>query len=315
VTPVVGRDPGRGRDRGGLDPAHLVARAPTVEAQCGPCRSAAGIGPAPFDEAPQPFGEVDLGLVAGERLELVDIGEGGGDVAGLHRPHDLLGLGDSTVTGAVSVPTVNKWRQSSASHQLGPLLAAKGIPALSVDNAFGSDGSGVTTLPIGLYDDRVTGVGASVSKANIGVLGGEVIQITTIGDKAQFQTAGATDTVDIYYIGQFGATNVLAGASVVGAINSAGGASANVRKATITYSSLTDAVIEVALTSGSSFFIVGIDAYLSSAKTMRVLNLGWSGSSVGQWTATTQAYSAFPNIPVVGGDHDASSSSVARRAL
>jgi hypothetical protein len=71
-----------------------LARAPAVAAGC----SSAGVDSAPFDEARQALGQPDLGLVATERVELVDVGEGRGDVAGLHRHADL----DASMPSAVS---------------------------------------------------------------------------------------------------------------------------------------------------------------------------------------------------------------------
>jgi len=207
-------------------------------------------------------------------------------------------VGDSTTAGQGSGGSaLNSLRSRSYPAYLAKALAGSGIPARH-DNIFGSSGFS-TNYP--LYEPRVTANGWTPGSAIS--LGGTMYSTNGTTAFRYTATGSLVDTFIVYLARNpgLGTVNISidGGAATSVATAGTGGVIAQV----ITTTAGTSHYVEVARTTGGDVYIVGIEAYNSAVPDVAVLNVGSSGTRLGDWVANTNVgFSPLPALQVLAPD-------------
>lgn len=200
----------------------------------------------------------------------------------------LACAGDSTTTGQGANTGTNGLTGACALAY--PALLAtilnKVIPAQ--ESAIWGD-KGRTETNYNAYDPRLT-VNASWAANQASAMGQAMWRNSADSNALAFAPGISTDTCDVYYYANTGngtLTIDIGGAAVATQDTSTGGPL--LKKVTGTFSAGVN-TINIKRSAGGAVFVNGIVAYLSTAKTVLVHNLGRSGSKVANLAAITNAW-------------------------
>lgn len=214
-------------------------------------------------------------------------------------------VGDSVTAGQYA-DGVNAWTGNKALSYptaLAAILtrhgAAGSIASVTSDNsALGHAG----TIPS--YDPRVVS-GANYTTGALDTAGGQVIYNVagTLGsaeaETFTFTPGTSFDTVEIYWYrsASVGTMTVDCGGAVLTTLSSSGavggtttpGTVNQLNKTIVTKAAGADPINIIRTVLGTTI-IAGVVAYLSTAKCVNVLNMGWSGARTSSWNNTTGDY-------------------------
>lgn len=211
-------------------------------------------------------------------------------------------IGDSFFCGNFSNGSVwNSNRALTIPMMIAPILTSAGIPA-STDAMVADQGASTHTGTLNGYDTRVT-VGASWLNASSAVTtGGNLINNSTSGlGSAAAETftltpAESFDTLDYYYYFQTataGYTLDLGGSALLTITASSG--DNTIKKATITKTAGTG-VAHLIRTSNATIVFMGMHPYLSTNKSVQILNMGNSGTRTSTWATQSGPYATFAGL-------------------
>ena len=214
----------------------------------------------------------------------------------------LLVIGDSVAQGYGAVPggwTPNA-RAAAWPRRLADLMQAQGLPASSASVA-GAGAGDLATGGYGAYDPRVS-LGSGWSVTTLTSLGGKLFSTPDWGtDVWSFQPDGPVDRFDVYAV-----CNTLLGVIAVETDGVERGVIDTMKppaleRHTISFPETTGPII-LRRRSGGGIFIAGGVAWKSELRRVQVINGGWGGSRVADWTTTDQVYRAYGGLPTVGAD-------------
>lgn len=213
----------------------------------------------------------------------------------------VLCVGDSTTYGYGSNAAGSASLKTGAwPAQLASLLqSAHNITAQA--NAFFGDGNtaALSGGSLNVCDPRIT-VGSSWT-AGVTSLGHASFTASTTTNSLDFLPTVNVDSFDIYYVTNGGLGTFSWSINGGAATNQSTNTTAGVGKLTVT-GSLTANTLHLKWVSGGSVYILGIDAYDSSAKTMSVMNAGWVGATSSDWAPATNVWDPAKAIAGVAPD-------------
>ena len=189
----------------------------------------------------------------------------------------------------------------------------------NVDSVISDNSSIGHTSTVQAFDPKMV-VGANWGVATgANTAGGQWIQNiagtlsgTAADEKMTFTPAAAFDTVEIYWYrsGSVGTMTIDTGGAALTTLSTTGstagtttpGTTGFVNKTVLTGTS--GSVINIIRTVVGSTIIAGINTYLSTKKTVNVLNMGWSGArcSTTYWTGTTGNYNPLATLSAYAPD-------------
>lgn len=207
----------------------------------------------------------------------------------------ILTMGDSTTRGTQN-SLGNQQAKNAYPADLAAMLSNSGVQAKWQSVI----GGGSAADPINSDDDRITFSGSTVLSA-VTSMGGLVTWLPSSGAKFDFAPSGSFDTIDIYYCrgttnGSF--TVGVDGGEAISTVNSNG--TNGPLKTTVT-TTLGTHVVNLAWASGGSCYIIGVDCYDSTTKSIRILNCGWPGSFASDLVASG-TYSSWNTFGLVAAD-------------
>lgn len=194
----------------------------------------------------------------------------------------ILCVGDSITLGAYSNNSLTgDWQQKSFTNILAKMFNSSGTPAFC-DSSFGynyvaNDGRAVLTAPW-VIDPGLSIGGKFLASTNAGVTNGFA-----------FTPINQVDTFKFWTI-------KIAGAGVLGYdINGLGAGTIDLNAATALTSVTTTAALAVNTlnfhrVSGGNTFLVGVEAYNSTAKAVQIIQAGWSGATTTNWVDISSVY-------------------------
>jgi lysophospholipase L1-like esterase len=224
-----------------------------------------------------------------------------GMLAGV-RDARLLVVSDSVAQGfgAVAGGWTPDGRGAAWPKRLADLMKAGGLPASAASLA-GAGAGDLATGGYGAYDPRVS-LGSGWSVTTLASLGGRLFTTPDWGDEAwSFQPDGPVDRFDLYAVCNtaLGVIAVETDGVVRATIDTL--KTPGLELHTIRFPE-TSGPISVRRASGGAVFIAGGVAWKSELRRVQVINAGWGGSRVADWTTTDQAYRAYGALPVAGAD-------------
>ncbi len=224
-----------------------------------------------------------------------------GMLAGV-RDARLLVVSDSVAQGFGAVP--GGWtpdgRGAAWPKRLADLMRAGGLPASAASLA-GAGAGDLATGGYGAYDPRVS-LGSGWSVTTLASLGGRLFTTADWGAETwSFQPDGAVDRFDLYAV-----CNTALGVIAVETDGVVRATIDTLKAPTLERHTIrlpeTTGPISVRRASGGAVFIAGGVAWKSELRQVQVINAGWGGSRVADWTTTDQAYRAYGALPVAGPD-------------
>ena len=214
----------------------------------------------------------------------------------------LLCIGDSVTQGfgAVSGGWTPNARAGAWPERLAALLNGRGLPAsaASVAGAGAADGA---SGGYPAYDPRVT-LGAGWSVNALTGMGGKLFSgAASSGGAWSFQPDGPVDRFDLWAVTNtaLGVLTVETDGAVRATVNTTKAAGMEI--ATVAFPE-TSGPVSVRWASGGAVFVAGGIAWRSDVKRARVVNAGWGGSRIADWTTTDQPYRAYGSLPVAAPD-------------
>lgn len=224
-----------------------------------------------------------------------------GMLAGV-RDARLLVVGDSVAQGfgGVSGGWTPDGRGAAWPRRLAGMLGAGGLPASSA-SVVGAGAGDLATGGYPAYDPRVS-LGSGWSVTTLSSLGGRLFTTPDWGTEAwSFQPDGAVDRFDLFAVCNtiLGVIAVETDGVVRGLIDTM--KAPGLEKHTVAFPETTGP-ITVRRQSGGGVFIAGGAAWKSELRQVQVMNAGWGGARIADWTATDQAYRAYGGLPVAGAD-------------
>ena len=214
----------------------------------------------------------------------------------------LLCIGDSVTQGfgAVSGGWTPNARAGAWPERLAALLNGRGLPAsaASVAGAGAADGA---SGGYPAYDPRVT-LGAGWSVNALTGMGGKLFSgAASSGGAWSFQPDGPVDRFDLWAVTNtaLGVLTVETDGVVRATVNTTKAAGMEI--ATVAFPE-TSGPVSVRWASGGAVFVAGGIAWRSDVKRARVVNAGWGGSRIADWTTTDQPYRAYGSLPVAAPD-------------
>lgn len=224
-----------------------------------------------------------------------------GMLAGV-RDARLLVVSDSVAQGFGGVP--GGWtpdgRGAAWPKRLADLMSTGGLPA-SAASLVGAGAGDLATGGYGAYDPRVS-LGNGWSVTTLASLGGRLFTTPDWGTETwAFQPDGPVDRFDFYAVCNtaLGVIAVETDGVVRATIDTL--KAPGLERHTIRFPETTGP-ISVRRASGGAVFIAGGVAWTSEVRRVQVINAGWGGSRVADWTTTDQAYRAYGALPVAGAD-------------
>ena len=214
----------------------------------------------------------------------------------------LLCIGDSVTQGFGGVAggwTMNG-RAGAWPERLAQMMSVRGLPAsaASVAGAGAADGA---SGGYGAYDPRVT-LGAGWGVNALTGMGGKLFSgAATSGGGWSFQPDGPVDRFDLWAVTNtaLGVMTVETDGVVRASVNTTKAASMEVT--TVAFPE-TNGPVTVRWASGGAVFVAGGVAWRSDVRRARVINVGWGGAKVADWTTTDQPYRAYGSIPAAAAD-------------
>lgn len=209
-------------------------------------------------------------------------------------------LGDSTTGGARALgPAANAVRTESAVVYLKEQLTlVQGVPVVAT-SWIGDQSFGVTnTLTSYAYDARQSqpdGAGYAYTNPSPRTVAGSMMFNSTNGNRFGFLPELPVDTFEVYSatnttLGSFNLSRV--GSSTV-LVNEAG--TSGVLKTVFTGPlSGTDAIYAARVSAGT--YLIGMDAYNSSIKSIRLFGMGWSGGKMSDLIASATGFDPLPAL-------------------
>jgi lysophospholipase L1-like esterase len=214
----------------------------------------------------------------------------------------LLVVSDSVAQGFGGVP--GGWtpdgRGAAWPKRLADMMSAGGLPASAASLA-GAGAGDLATGGYGAYDPRVS-LGSGWSVTTLASLGGRLFTTPDWGTEAwSFQPDGPVDRFDLYAVCNtaLGVITVETDGVVRATIDTL--KAPGLERHTVAFPETTGP-ISVRRASGGAVFIAGGVAWKSELRRVQVINAGWGGSRVADWTATDQAYRAYDGLPAAGAD-------------
>lgn len=216
----------------------------------------------------------------------------------------VVWAGDSTEAGARTLGgAANSLRTNSpAVYRKVALTAVQALP-VTTNSWLGDQSFGVTnTYTLLAYDARLSapdGAGFAHS-GTTRTVAGSMQQNNVNTARLAFTPEDPCDTTDVYYAinTSLGAFSITRTGSTAVPVNQAG--TSGVGKATITGALNTDATA-VARTSGGAY-IIGMDSYNSTVKSIRMYSAGWSGGKIADWIVSTQGFDPLPALIALNPD-------------
>lgn len=209
-------------------------------------------------------------------------------------------LGDSTVAGARALgPAANAVRTESPVVYLKTQFnLVQGLPTIASswigDQSFGMT-NGLTNFA---YDTRLSqpdGVGYAFTNPSPRTVAGSMMFNSTNANRMGFLPEVPCDTFDIYYptnttLGTFNATRTGSTLVPVSQVGSSG-------MAKLTFTGPLNGADPVYVARASAgTYIIGIDAYNSTVKSIRLFGMGWSGGKVADWISNTTGFDPLPAL-------------------
>ena len=214
----------------------------------------------------------------------------------------LLCIGDSVTQGfgAVSGGWTPNGRAGAWPERLAALMNGRGLPAsaASVAGAGAADGA---SGGYPAYDPRVT-LGAGWSVNALTGMGGKLFSgAASSGGAWSFQPDGPVDRFDLWAVTNtaLGVLTVETDGVVRATVNTTKAAGMEI--ATVAFPE-TSGPVSVRWATGGAVFVAGGIAWRSDVKRARVVNAGWGGSRIADWTTTDQPYRAYGSLPVAAPD-------------
>lgn len=211
-------------------------------------------------------------------------------------------IGDSTIRGTGAHATANLQWQNGIPRQLSNMLNAaatlnNGVLS-SWQNLFGN-GSSSASDPV-LHDSRVV-VSGTFAPAGVSVPGGLTFRANGAGTLSFTPTTNVNTFIVYYYQnGTGGFTTNFDGGATITTVNVAG--TKSVQTSTVTDAGSAGAhTLNIVYTSGT-IFILGIEAYDSALKELRVWNWGRGGATSTYWNDSTDVYSPIPMMATAAPD-------------
>lgn len=217
----------------------------------------------------------------------------------------VVWAGDSTEPGARALgPAANSFRTNSpAVYRKTALTAAQALP-VTTSNWLGDQSFGQTnSYALTAYDTRITlpdGAGYTHS-GTTRTVAGSMQQNNVNTNRLAFLPEDNYDTCDLIYATGpgLGAGSFTRSGSTAVPFNQAG--TSGVAKVTITGALSTSIGVAVARTSGGSY-IIGMDAYNSTVKSIRMYSAGWSGGKIADWIVSTTGFDPLPALVALNPD-------------
>lgn len=214
----------------------------------------------------------------------------------------LLCIGDSVTQGfgAVSGGWTPNGRAGAWPERLAALMNGRGLPASAASVAGGGAADGASGgYPA--YDPRVT-LGAGWSVNALTGMGGKLFSgAASSGGAWSFQPDGPVDRFDLWAVTNtaLGVLTVETDGVVRATVNTTKAAGMEI--ATVAFPE-TSGPVSVRWATGGAVFVAGGIAWRSDVKRARVVNAGWGGSRIADWTTTDQPYRAYGSLPVAAPD-------------
>ena len=214
----------------------------------------------------------------------------------------LLVVSDSVAQGfgAVTGGWTPNGRGAAWPKRLADLMSAGGLPASAASLA-GAGAGDLASGGYGAYDPRVS-LGNGWSVTSLTSLGGKLFTTPDWGTETwSFQPDGPVDRFDLYAVCNtaLGVIAVETDGVVRATIDTLKPAA--LERHTVGFPE-TNGPISVRRASGGAVFIAGGAAWKSELRRVQVINGGWGGSRVADWTTTDQPYRAYGGLPVAGAD-------------
>jgi lysophospholipase L1-like esterase len=214
----------------------------------------------------------------------------------------LLCIGDSVTQGygAVSGGWTPNSRASAWPERLAAMMSGRGLPAsaASVAGAGAADGAGGG---YSAYDPRVT-LGAGWGINALTGMGGKLFSGAASSTGVwSFQPDRPVDRFDLWAVTNtaLGVLTVETDGLVRATVNTTKAAAMEVT--TVAFPETTGPV-SVRWASGGAVFIAGGVAWRSDVRRTRMINAGWGGARIADWTTTDQPYRAYGSIPAAAAD-------------
>lgn len=205
----------------------------------------------------------------------------------------ILGVGDSTTFGSGGADTV-VYPFNSYLYKMIDMLEANGDKAVY----------GLSVPPTNTNTDDRWSVGSTTwTKTSFGAGANSSYSETAGGTGSlTFTPRTIADTYSVYYIqyGSGGTIGVSAGGSATTSQSTAG--TNSVQKVTVTAPQASASnVVQIAHTAGGNVHIVGVEAYLSTEKSIVLGNAGVAGSSASGWASAPVGSTEFGGIGLIKG--------------
>jgi lysophospholipase L1-like esterase len=214
----------------------------------------------------------------------------------------LLCIGDSVTQGyggAAGGWTPNG-RAGAWPERLAVMMSGRGLPA-SASSVAGAGAADGAVGGYSAYDPRVV-LGAGWGVSTLTGMGGKLFSgAASPGGGWSFQPDGPVDRFDLWAVTNtaLGVMTVETDGVVRGTVNTTKPASMEV---TAVVFPLTGGPVSVRWSSGGAVFIAGGVGWRSDVRRTRVINAGWGGTRIADWTTTDQPYRAYGSIPAAAPD-------------
>lgn len=209
----------------------------------------------------------------------------------------VLFIGDSTTFGGNSA---GAWITPNITSCLATALSAQGITA--TDNSFcGCSVAGATTGSRLGTDPRIVKGSWTASFVADYTLGGSILNISSGATPLTFTPAVAVDTFKFIWQanGANGSIQIVAGGGTPTTIpaNTGGGLTTT----TVT-NTLGVQALSATYQSGSTFYAIGVEAYNSAVKSVNIMNAGFWGTVVANWSTSSQQFSPLQTLGYIAPD-------------
>jgi len=202
-------------------------------------------------------------------------------------------VGDSTWVGANGALAQATTRPNGPGFILPQLLRARGINVEPHNSFFGTGGAEASGS-FGVSDNRIATTGVLTIGGGPTIGGYSCTSSSAAAGTLTFTVTGPIDTIDVYMrqwgvAGTFSVT-VNGGATSPATVSTGAGPEA-ISKQTVTCASTGAGTHTITLTrTAGQPSLVGMDAFRTDQRHIRVWNFGWSGSSTSAWIATTPTF-------------------------
>jgi hypothetical protein len=206
-------------------------------------------------------------------------------------------LGDSLFNGTGSTG----FRTTSSPKYLADQLVSAGVPALNLSTFFGS---GVLSAGGLLNDTRFAATGPWATHSSAQSVGGNVIYNSGSAGTLSFTMSPNVDTVTLFWLGDASSNftvNIDGGGALLTVTNGNGHGDFNIYQSTFSFTAGANHVMNIVWVSGT-IWIIGAKGYLSTQKSVSVLNLGTASAAASDLANVSALYSSRNALAIIAPD-------------